>query len=453
MGRERPAASRPRGPALTELKIKMATNLEDRMVGGASPAEFDDLESNVRTYCRTFDTVFARARGAVMYDQQGRRYIDFLSGAGALGYGHNNPQIKQAVVNYLLADGLVHSLDLHTGAKLEFLRKFRDIILAPRGLDYRVQFCGPTGTDAVEAALKLARKVTGQANVVAFTNAYHGVSLGSLATTASRRHREAAGIALHSVVRMPYENYPGAGPDTVALMRSMLARGGGIERPAAIIVETVQAEGGINVASVEWLRRLSDFASTEGILLVVDDIQAGCGRTGTFFSFERAGIRPDIVCLSKAIGGIGMPMALALVKPELDLWSPGEHCGTFRGNNLAFVAAAAALDYWRAPGLEQEIGRRGRLMRERLESIADEHPEHCAGVRGIGMMQGLVWRDPSLAAKVSSAAFALGLIVESCGPNGEVLKLLPPLLIDDDELEEGLAILAAAVRGTVAPTL
>ncbi|HEU4594572.1 MAG TPA: diaminobutyrate--2-oxoglutarate transaminase [Pyrinomonadaceae bacterium] len=427
----------------------MSTTLADGLVGRASPAEFDELESNVRTYCRTFDTIFTRARGASMFDQEGRRYVDFLSGAGALGYGHNNPRIKEAVIEYLRDDGVLHSLDLHTAAKLEFLRKFRDLILAPRGLDYRVQFCGPTGTDAVEAALKLARKVTGQSTVIAFTNAYHGVSLGSLAATASAHHRASAGLALQSVVRMPFENYLGPEVDTIALMRAMLARGSGLERPAAIIVETVQAEGGINVASVEWLRRLSDLAAAHGILLIVDDIQVGCGRTGTFFSFERAGIKPDIICLSKAIGGIGMPMSLVLVKPELDLWSPGDHVGTFRGNNLAFVAAAAALDYWREPDFEQQLERRSLLMRERLAAVAERYPDQCEGVRGVGMIQGLSWRDPSLTTPITRAAFAHGLIVESCGPNKEVLKLLPPLVIEDEELEEGLSILSHAIGTTL----
>lgn len=427
----------------------MSTTLADGLVGRASPAEFDELESNVRTYCRTFDTIFTRARGASMFDQEGRRYVDFLSGAGALGYGHNNPRIKEAVIEYLRDDGVLHSLDLHTAAKLEFLRKFRDLILAPRGLDYRVQFCGPTGTDAVEAALKLARKVTGQSTVVAFTNAYHGVSLGSLAATASAHHRASAGLALQSVVRMPFENYLGPEVDTIALMQAMLARGSGLERPAAIIVETVQAEGGINVASVEWLRRLSDLAAAHGILLIVDDIQVGCGRTGTFFSFERAGIKPDIICLSKAIGGIGMPMSLVLVKPELDLWSPGDHVGTFRGNNLAFVAAAAALDYWREPDFEQQLERRSLLMRERLAAVAERYPDQCEGVRGVGMIQGLSWRDPSLTTPITRAAFAHGLIVESCGPNKEVLKLLPPLVIEDEELEEGLSILSHAIGTTL----
>lgn len=408
------------------------------------------MESAVRSYCRSFDAIFSRASGAVMFDQDGRRYVDFFAGAGALGYGHNNPHIKEAVVEYLRDDGVLHSLDLHTTAKLDFLRKFRDFILAPRGLDYRVQFCGPTGTDAVEAALKLARKVTGRGTVVAFTNAYHGVSLGSLAATASASHRAAAGVPLQFVTRMPFEGYLGREADAMAVMQAMLARGSGVEQPAAIIVETVQAEGGINVASTEWLRRLSDFAVGNGILLIVDDIQVGCGRTGTFFSFERAGIKPDIVCLSKSIGGIGMPLALALVKPEFDLWNPGEHCGTFRGNNLAFVAAAAALDYWRTSDIERQIERLAGKISGRLSELVEQYPGRCEGLRGLGMIQGLVLRDAALTSAVVRAAFARGLIIESCGPDKNVVKLIPPLIISDEELEEGLGILSDAVGDAVA---
>ena len=405
--------------------------------------EFATLKSAVRFYCRAFDQVFSRALGAALFDRDGRRFIDFLSGAGVVNYGHNNPRIKRAVIDYLENDGILHSLDLHTTAKLAFLRKFRDVILTPRGLDYRVQCCGPTGADAVEAALKLARKVSGRSTVVAFSNAYHGMTLGALAVTANPRKRASAGVPLEHVLRMPFDGELGPGIDTLDDLRAALACDGSA-KPAAVIVETVQAEGGVNVASRAWLRGLSELATAQGVLLIVDDIQVGCGRTGHFFSFERAGIHPDIVCVSKAIGGIGMPMALALIKPDLDQWKPGEHTGTFRGNNLAFVAGAAALDYWSNGALEDEVAQHSRRMHDCLSAIATRHPEHCRGVRGIGMIKGLVWRDGYLGAAVSRAAFARGLIVERCGPDGEVIKLLPPLVIGADELEEGLAILSDA---------
>jgi diaminobutyrate-2-oxoglutarate transaminase len=416
----------------------------DHSVHGAVD-EFDDMESAVRSYCRLFGCIFSRAQGAVLFDQDGRRYLDFLTGAGALGYGHNDPHIKQAVIAYLQADGVISSLDLHTTAKLAFLRKFRQTILVPRGLEYRVQFCAPTGSDAVEAALKLARKITGRDTIVAFTNAYHGVSLGSLAMTASEHERRSAGVPLQFVTRMPFEGYLGPHVDTISLLHDMLRPGSGIDRPAAIIVETVQAEGGINVASEAWLRRLSEFARRNDILLIVDDIQVGCGRTGTFFSFERAGITPDIVCLSKTIGGIGLPMALVLIRPALDQWGPGDHVGTFRGNNLAFVAASAALDYWQQGGFEAELQERGQALRRRLEAIAELYTDVCDHVRGIGMIQGVVCRDQRLAADVQRAAFVRGLILETSGHDKRALKLLPPLIISAEELDQGLTILRQSI--------
>jgi len=404
---------------------------------------FDHLESGVRSYCRVFDQVFDQAQGAAVYDREGRRYIDMLCGAGALSYGHNDPHIKAAVIDYLQSDGIISSLDLFTTAKLRFLCKFQDVILAPRGLNYRVQCCGPTGTDAVEAALKLARKVTKRHAVVAFTNAYHGVSLGSLAATAGEHERGAAGVPLEHVVRAPFDGYLGNGIDTIAVIEAMFGPGGGLPRPAAFLIETIQAEGGVNVASPGWLRRIAELAAKLDALLIVDDIQVGCGRSGTFFSFERAGIEPDIVCLSKAIGGMGMPMALALLRPAIDEWAPGEHVGTFRGNNLAFVAAAAALDYWKTPELAEKIKQNGREMQMRLSSIA----RRGAGteVRGVGMIHGIVLSDAVQARNVIAESFARGLIMESAGARRNVLKLLPPLNIESDELAAGFDILEAAL--------
>ncbi|QSX79622.1 diaminobutyrate--2-oxoglutarate transaminase [Agrilutibacter solisilvae] len=408
---------------------------------------FQDIESAVRSYCRRFPAVFATARNAVIEDEQGRQYIDFLAGAGALNYGHNNPKVRDRLVEYLMSDGIAQSLDLHTSAKKDFLRAFQDVILAPRGFDYRVQFTGPTGTNAVEAALKLARKVTGRRNVVAFTNAFHGMTLASLAATARASKRAAAGVSLHDVIRMPYDGFLGEDMDSMDVLEAMLfGPGSGVDLPAAIILETVQAEGGINVASPQWLARVAALARKHEVLLIVDDIQAGCGRTGAFFSFERAGIQPDLVCLSKSISGYGLPMSLVLIRPHLDCWEPGEHNGTFRGNNLAFVAATSVLDYWRDQAFSESIARKSRLVGERLRAIRDTAPAQISAVRGLGLLQGLVFNDPQLANAVSKAAFERGLIVELCGPAENVVKLMPPLLIEDDVLADGLSRLAEAVR-------
>ena len=408
---------------------------------------FKTLESEVRYYCRAFPTVFERAAGHELFDRNGRRYIDFLAGCGALNYGHNNPDIKRAVIRYLENDGILHAMDMHTRAKGEFMEAFDGIVLKPRRLDYKMQFCGPTGTNAVEAALKLARKVTGRPTVAAFTHAFHGVTLGSLAATASRGKRQAAGVELANVTRLPFDGYFGAGIDTIALIERLITDdGSGVDPPAAFLVETVQAEGGLNVASAEWLRRLHDLAQRHGILLIVDDIQAGCGRTGGFFSFERAGLSPDMVCLSKSIGGIGFPLALVLIKPEIDRWAPGEHNGTFRGNNLAFVAATAALDYWKTDRFAADIERKAETVTNRLTRMATIAGANAAQLKGLGLLQGIAWQRPGVSGRIAETAFRNGLVIETCGAGDEVLKVCPPLTIDDEGLNEGLDILERSAQ-------
>ncbi|MBC7168518.1 diaminobutyrate--2-oxoglutarate transaminase, partial [Phenylobacterium sp.] len=289
-------------------------------------ATFERMESKVRSYCRSFPAVFERAEGSWQYDKDGKGYIDFLTGCSVLNYGHNHPAMKQALIDYIQSDGVVHSLDMHSKAKGEFLEALESKILKPRGMNYLAQFTGPTGANAVEAALKLARKVTGRTNVIAFTNGFHGVTLGALAATGNSHHRGGAHIPLSGVTRMPYDGYFGEGVDTAAQLDKMLSDpSGGVDKPAAIIVEVVQGEGGLNVASAEWLQKVEKIARKHGALFIVDDIQAGCGRTGAFFSFEGMGLKPDIITMAKSLSGMGLPMALVLVKPELDQWKPGEH--------------------------------------------------------------------------------------------------------------------------------
>ena len=405
---------------------------------------FTTLESEVRSYSRSWPTVFESAQGAWLRAEDGTEYLDFFAGAGALNYGHNNPVLKRALIDYLDSDGVTHGLDMHTVAKRRFLEAFERRVLAPRGLDYKVQFPGPTGTNAVESALKLARKVTGRESIVSFTNAFHGMTLGSLSVTGNAAKRASAGVPLVHATPMPFDGYfDGETPDFHWFERVLDDTGSGLNRPAAVIVETVQGEGGVNVARPEWLRALADLCTTRDILLIVDDVQMGCGRTGPFFSFEHAGITPDIVTLSKSIGGYGLPMALTLLKPELDIWSPGEHNGTFRGNNPAFVTATAALEqYWADDLLELSTASKGRRIGEIFANLSDSFE----GVRsrGRGMVQGLVFDDPSRAVKVCAAAYDEGLLAETSGPSNEVVKLLPPLTITNDELDHGLSIIAEA---------
>jgi diaminobutyrate-2-oxoglutarate transaminase len=400
---------------------------------------FDQVESNVQSYARAFPCVFDHAVGAELRDTQGLRYLDFLAGAGSLSYGHNNPLLKKALIDYIAQDGITHSLDLHTSAKARFLEAMRDIVLEPRGLDYVVQFTGPTGTNAVEAALKIARKATGRTNVICFTNGFHGVSTGALAATGNQHHRGVAGVPLYGTTVMPFDGYFGDIDSIEYLSRMVEDPSSGIDFPAAVIVETVQGEGGLNAASMGWLQRLQAFCRKNDILLIVDDIQAGCGRTGTFFSFEPAGIEPDIVTLSKSLSGYGLPFAVVLIRRDLDQWQPGEHNGTFRGNNHAFVTATAALEhYWRTPNFADEVRTKGKHLGRRLQSMVNRFLPHLLEVRGRGMMRGIRAADPTRAAAVTAKAFGYGLIIERSGPNDEVIKCLMPLTITQAELDEGL---------------
>ena len=410
---------------------------------------FEERESEVRSYCRKWPVIFDRAAGSWLYEDNGRPYLDFFSGAGALNYGHNNPAFKRALLDYLAGDRIIHSLDMYTVAKSGFLTALDDLILRPRNLDYKVQFPGPAGTTAVEAALKLARKFTRRTQVAFFTNGFHGMTLASLAVTGSAFHRGGAGLPLTNATSLPFDDsVEGQDPDFGWIDRLLDDPGSGLDRPAAVIVECVQGEGGINVASAAWLRGLAERCRRYGILLIVDDVQMGCGRTGPFFSFEAAGIKPDVVCLSKSIGGYGFPLALTLFQPDLDIWAPGEHSGTFRGLDPALVTGTVALEaYWSDDDLERRSEARGEGLAAAIAELAASVPG--ASSRGRGMVHGLELQEPGLARKVAAGAFDLGLLVETAGSVDQVVKLMPPLTISDDELSQGLAILAKALANAV----
>jgi diaminobutyrate-2-oxoglutarate transaminase len=412
--------------------------------GSAGQRVFHRRESRVRSYSRRYPVEFDRARGSLVWDADGREWIDFLAGAGSLNYGHNDPDMADALVAHIRGDGIAHGLDLFTGPKRAFLEAFEQLVLLPRGLDHRVQFTGPTGTNAVEAALKVARKATGRRNVVAFTNGFHGVSQGALAATGNRHNRMAPSLSLPDVTRVPFDGYH-ADLDSAALLDALLSDpSGGVDPPAAVLLETVQGEGGLNVASSAWLRRIAGIAHRHGALLVVDDVQAGCGRTGTFFSFEDAGIVPDLVVLSKSISGFGLPMALLLLRPQCDVWEPGEHNGTFRGNAHAFVTARVAVEkFWSDDRFAHEVRRRAALVGTRLARMAAMVPG--SRVKGRGMMQGLDVRDGALAGEICAYAARSGLIVESSGPYDEVVKILAPLTTPDALLIRGLDVVERAV--------
>ncbi|AZC18420.1 Diaminobutyrate--2-oxoglutarate transaminase [Pseudomonas sp. CMR5c] len=407
---------------------------------------FELKESNVRSYCRDFTATFQTAEGSTLTSDTGEVFIDFFSGAGALNYGHNNPLLKAALLDYIARDGITHGLDFKTTAKKAFLTTFQERILAPRNLQYKVQFPGPTGTNAVEAAIKLARKYTGRQNVVAFTNAFHGMSLGSLALTANPRKRAGAGVNLNNVTFMPYDGFFGDGLDTSQYLAQMLRAGSGVDKPAAIVLETVQGEGGVGSASAAWLQAVRDIAREHGSLLIIDDIQAGCGRTGDFFSFEGTGVTPDIVTLSKSISGYGLPMSLTLIAPDLDIWQPGEHNGTFRGNNLAFVTGKAVIDhYWSRSGFTEELKAKAAFLHEGLLELSAGFAAQAPNrLKGRGFFRGIEFQDRGLAPKIAARAYALGLIIETSGVDDQVLKFLPALTISLGQITQGLKLLEQA---------
>lgn len=404
-------------------------------------------ESEVKSYCRKYPTTFVKAKGSYQYDENGNKYLDFLAGAGALNYGHNNDEIKEKIIEYMMRDGVTHSLDMYTDAKEEFIETFNSKILETKGLNYKIQFCGPTGTNAVEAALKLARKNKQRTNIIAFSGAFHGMTLGSVALTSDEFSRNGAFVPLNNVTHMPYPVGCNADFDTLKYLENILNDDhSGIDKPAAIILETVQAEGGINVAPIEWLQGLEKLCKKQDILLIVDEIQVGNSRTGNYFSFERAGIKPDMIVLSKSISGYGLPMALLLMKPELDLWKPAEHNGTFRGCNLSFVGATAGINYNIDHNIDQNVKENAKFIEEYINNnILSKMTE--LELRGIGLIWGIDFSkvgNDNIVKDVIKECFSNGLIIEAAGRKDLVLKILPPLTITKEELKEGLDIISKA---------
>ena len=408
---------------------------------------FEAYESNVRSYCRSFPTVFKKAKGSIMTDEDGKDYIDFFAGAGALNYGHNPDSMVEKMIDYLKNDGIVHSMDMFTAPKREFIEYFQENILKARGFDYKIQFAGPTGTNAVEAALKLARKNKKRENIFAFMGAFHGMTLGALSLTTDSSSREGAGQCLSNVTHIPAP-YMFGGFDSIKYMETILTDDhSGIEKPAAVILECVQADGGIYTFDAGFLKALRELCTKHDILLIADEIQVGNARTGTFFSFEKAGIVPDIITLSKSIGGCGMPLALVLFKRELDIWTPGEHTGTFRGNQLSLIAGKEGLRKVVEENIEGEVQRKGGIVSDFLTKEILPLDEKIS-FRGTGLIWGVDFSQFSedMTKPLIAECFKRGLIVERVGRDNNVLKLMPPLVIEDENLIKGLEILKESIK-------
>ena len=404
---------------------------------------FEQLESNVRSYCRKWPAVFASAQGSTITDVDGVEYLDFFAGAGALSFGHNNPVLVEVAIEHLRAGRLLHSLDTFTVEKRRFLENMQRYVLEPRHLDMVVQTVGPTGATAVEAALQLAQRITGHRAVVGFEGSYHGMSYRAASISASMAGR-ATSAHLKDFVALPFvENVTDA--DLELLDRTLRSTVDG-QPIGALIIEPTQGEGGARPFDPAYLRAIRERCSELGIIVIADEVQAGVGRTGPFFSFESSGLDPDIVCVSKSISGLGLPMALNLVRRSLDTWTPGEFSGTFRGNNLAFATSATMLEtYWADPTLEKSTEQRGHTVRTALQDMSDQFGGGAFVVRGNGLLCGLDVGSTELAARIAETAFEQRLIVETCGAGDTTVKLLPALVISDDQLSDGLTRLSDAV--------
>lgn len=408
---------------------------------------FEKYESKVRSYCRKWPVEFSYAKGSIVKEDNGREYIDFFNGAGALNYGHNPDYIKEKLLKYIESDAIVHSLDMYASAKSDFIDFIEDNVLIPRNLEYKIMFTGPTGTNGIEAALKLARKVTGRSNVFALMGAFHGMTLGSLALTTDLGSRKGAGVPLNNVTHIPTPYYMDGKFDTMRYLEEILNDDhSGIEKPAAIIIETTQAEGGVYVFSNEFLKGIREICDKYEILMIIDDIQVGCSRTGYFFSFERAGIIPDIVILSKSISGYGLPLSIVLFKHELDVWNPGEHNGTFRGFQLSMVTAKAGLELMIKNNIPEEVRRKEKIVLEYLNQNIKPLLQKEMEIRGIGLIWGIDFKDGKLARAVLDKCFEKGLLIELAGRRDSVLKIMPSLVIDDEILLKGLNIIKDSTK-------
>lgn len=413
-------------------------------------------ESNARSYPRRIPLELKRAQGVYVEDSRGQVYIDCLAGAGTLALGHNHPVTLEAIQKTLASGIPLHALDLSTPIKDAFVETVFDLLPGDFAKDARIQFCGPTGADAVEAALKLSRTATGRQSILAFHGAYHGMTLGTLSVSGNLGPKNALGGLLAGTQFLPYPHdyrcpFGLRGEQAIDAnlhyIRSLLSDPeSGVTQPAAMILETVQGEGGVIAAPDRWLQGLRAITREQGIPLILDEIQCGIGRTGDLFAFERSAITPDVLTLSKAIGG-GLPLSVVVYRGELDQWQPGAHAGTFRGNQLAMAAGDATLRFIQREGICSHVRNVGARLQTLLQGLQAEF-DWVGDVRGRGLMLGMEIIDPAgqdglgqpaadgdKARKLQRACLERGLIVELGGRHGATVRFLPPLIISDAEVD------------------
>lgn len=424
-------------------------------------------ESSARTYPRSLELAIDRARGAVVEDMDGDEYIDCLAGAGTLALGHNHPVVTEAVQAVIEADRPMHTLDVTTPLKERYVDELFGALPDAFAENARVQFCGPAGTDAVEAALKLVKTATGNRSVLSFQGGYHGMTHGSLSLTGDTGPKAEVPGLMSNVHHLPFPDphRPAFGLDGEAEARANARYvehllddpKSGVTDPAGVVVELVQGEGGARPAPHEWASDLRRITRERDIPLVVDEIQTGLGRTGSMWAFEDAGITPDVVTCSKAVGG-GLPLAVMLYDESLDEWGPGAHAGTFRGNQLAMAAGRATIEYVLENDLDEHAAAMGRHLRDRLEPLT-EHDE-VGTVRGRGLMLGVEFVDPAggspapadgdLAEAVQGGCLDRGLIVETGGRDGATARFLPPLVVSREQVDRIADRFTEAVEAALA---
>ncbi|WP_405577601.1 diaminobutyrate--2-oxoglutarate transaminase family protein [Streptomyces sp. NBC_01190] len=443
------------------------TDLSDLSVPGPNGllllASQADTESNARTYPRRLPVAIAEAAGSYITDVDGRRYIDFLTGAGVLALGHNHPDLIAAVNEQL--PRLTHGLDFPTPVREEFKR--RQLAMLPERLrdDVKIHFCGPTGSDGVEAAIKLCKKATGRGTVVAFQGAYHGSTQGAMSLTSEHQPKTGLHNLLPGIHFAPYSychrcpvNLSPASCSTncaEVLVNTLTDTHGGVQLPAAVILELVQGEGGAIPARPDFVRRIAEVTRALDIPLIVDEVQTGCGRTGTWFAFEQYGITPDVVVASKGLSGLGLPVSVIMYRKHLDTWAPGSHIGTFRGNNLAFASANAYLDVVERDGVLANVRGQGEYLLTELTAIQRKSPL-VDDVRGLGLLIGVEMAGhgavgaTEVAARVQRAALKAGLILELGGREDRVVRLLPPLNVSRRTVDDALVVIRDAIAAVEA---
>ncbi len=429
-------------------------------------------ESNARSYPRRIPLALKRGRGIHVEDVEGRTFIDCLAGAGTLALGHNHPVVIDAIRQVLDDELPLHTLDLSTPVKDRFVQDLFAVLPPAFAKHAKIQFTGPTGTDAVEAALKLVRIATGRSTVIAFQGGYHGMSQGALSLMGNLKAKTPLGALLSQGVQFmpfPYDyrcpfglgGQQGVEVNLRYLDNLLNDPESGVQLPAAVIVEVVQGEGGVVPAADAWLRGLRDITARAGVALIVDEIQTGFGRTGKLFAFEHANIVPDVVVLSKAIGG-SLPLSVMVYRDWLDTWQPGAHAGTFRGNQMAMAAGSAVIRHIESENLVQHAAAMGQRLYEHLLGLQRNSPQ-LGDVRGRGLMLGVEIvdpagtpdalghppADPGLASRIQRECLKRGMIIELGGRYGSVVRFLPPLIISAEQVDEVAGIFARAVGASV----